>query len=256
MKKNLNISPIGLKGREINERIKQLMGMSPINENVSSIVVELTKLGPDGKAYAIVRENHEHYIKISENKKNLMAEDFKYIGGLQNKKSEAYPSYANAIKHLNMKFKSLAEAHNFEGEINVFQNDNLIKEYGMVGFSEMEGNGFSEMDTYEDEPMMENSPVADEETLRTFYRMRFEMDPSSDPEYYDTWVRRFNGGEIERYMDSKSREIWDSLVNTPEASIDEVDMDYGLSEEEQAIDDMLYREDSPLYENKTVKKKV
>jgi len=60
-----------------------------------------------------------------------------------NKKSEAYPSYAKAIKHLNLKFKSLAEAHNFEGEINVFENDNLLSESGMAGFSSEGGSGFS-----------------------------------------------------------------------------------------------------------------
>jgi hypothetical protein len=123
MKKNILINPIGLKGHEINERMKQLMGIKPINENKSNIVVELTKVGPDGNAYAIVRENHEWYIKKSDKIKNLVAEDFKYIGGLQNKKQEAYPSYAKAIKHLNLKFRSLAEAYNYDGEINVFLND-------------------------------------------------------------------------------------------------------------------------------------
>lgn len=143
MKKKINISPVGLKGNQINERMKQLMGIGSINENKSNIVVELTKVGPDGKAYAIVRENHEWYIKTTDKKKGLVAEDFKYIGGLMNKKSEAYPSYAKAIKHLNLKFKSLAEAHNFEGEINVFENDNLLSESGMAGFSSEGGSGFS-----------------------------------------------------------------------------------------------------------------
>lgn len=143
MKKKINISPIGLKGNQINERMKQLMGIGSINENKSNIVVELTKVGPDGKAYAIVRENHEWYIKTTDKNKGLVAEDFKYIGGLMNKKSEVYPSYAKAIKHLNLKFKSLAEAHNFEGEINVFENDNLLSESGMAGFSSEGGSGFS-----------------------------------------------------------------------------------------------------------------
>ena len=97
MKKNINISPVGLKGNEINERMKQLMGIQPINESKSNIVVELTKMGPDGNAYAIIRENHEWYIKKADKTSNLIAEDFKYIGGLQNKKAEAYPSYAKAI---------------------------------------------------------------------------------------------------------------------------------------------------------------
>ena len=63
---------------------------------------------------------------------------------LQNKKQEAYPSYAKAIKHLNLKFRSLAEAYNYDGEINLFVNDNLLSEMAMAaGFSEMKGNGFT-----------------------------------------------------------------------------------------------------------------
>jgi hypothetical protein len=129
MKKNINISPVGLKGDAINERMKQLMGIkSLIKENTSNIVVELTKMGPDGKAYAIIRENHEWYIKVTTKTSSILAEDFQYIGGLMNKKSEAYPSYAKAIKHLNLKFKSLAEAYNVSSDINLFENDNLISE--------------------------------------------------------------------------------------------------------------------------------
>ena len=140
MKKDNRISPVGLKGNEINERMIQLMGIKPINENRSTSVVELTKFGPDGNAYAIVRENHEYYIKLTKKTKNIVAEDFKYIGGLMNKKSEAYPSYAKAIKQLNLKFKSLAEAYGRGGDINVFENDNIITESGN-GF----GGGFADM---------------------------------------------------------------------------------------------------------------
>jgi Zn-dependent membrane protease YugP len=83
------INPIGLKGNEINERMKTLMGISTLNENKSNIVVELTKLGPDNKVYAIIRENHEYYIKSTDKVSNI-SEDFKYIGGLQNKKQEVH----------------------------------------------------------------------------------------------------------------------------------------------------------------------
>ena len=141
--KKKTILPVGLKGNQINERMKELMGISSINENSSKVVVELTKTGPDGKSYAIIRENHEWYIKKTDKISNILAEDFKYIGGLKNKKDEAYPSYAKAIKHLNLKFKSLAEAYGFEGEINVFENDNLISESGLAGFSSEGGSGFS-----------------------------------------------------------------------------------------------------------------
>lgn len=129
MKKGNIIRPTGLKGNEKLNRMRELMGKAPINEGVKRSVVELTKEGPDGKIYAIVRENHEYFIKVSENKSNLMTEDFQYIGGLQNKKDKAYPSYAKAIKQLNLKFMSLNEAIGKKGQINVFEDDNLINEH-------------------------------------------------------------------------------------------------------------------------------
>jgi hypothetical protein len=132
------IYPVGLKGNQITERMKELMGIQPINENRTTSVVELTKMGPDGKIYAIVRENHEYYIKIADKKSNLTVEDFKYIGGLQNKKQEAYPSYARATKHLNLKFNSLNEALGKSGNINVLQNDHLVEDW--AGFSSLGGD--------------------------------------------------------------------------------------------------------------------
>jgi hypothetical protein len=141
MKKDFKINPVGLKGNEINERMKQLMGITPINESVSRSVIELTKMGPDGKAYAIVRENHEYYIKVSDKTSNLVTEDFKYIGGLQNKKKEAYPSYAKATKHLNLSFKSLAEAYGTDSNINVFEDDDLLNEENFATKHVVDKNG-------------------------------------------------------------------------------------------------------------------
>jgi len=158
MKNENRIIPIGLKGKEINERMVQLMGIKPINENNATSVVELTKIGPDGNAYAIVRENHEYYIKITPKTSGLVTEDFAYIGGLQNKKSEAYPSYAKAIKHLNLKFNSLAESFNKSHNINVFENDNLLNESGVAGFSNYGGSGFSNEGNLEG-----NTPLFEEE---------------------------------------------------------------------------------------------
>lgn len=140
--KNNRILPMGLKGNQINERMMQLMGVTQINENKSNIAVELTKMGPDGKAYAIIRENHEYYIKSTNKTSDLIAEDFNYIGGLQNKKQEAYTSYAKAIKHLNLKFNSIQEALDTRIDINVFEDDNLLKE-DVAGFSNAYGGGFS-----------------------------------------------------------------------------------------------------------------
>ena len=129
MKKGNNIRPVGLKGNDKLNRMKELMGSTSINEDVKRSVVELTKEGPDGNIYAIVRENQEYYIKISENKSNLVTEDFNYIGGLQNKKDKSFSSYSKAIKQLNLKFMSLNEAIGKSGQINVFEDDNLITEH-------------------------------------------------------------------------------------------------------------------------------
>lgn len=127
--KNNNIRPNGLKGNESISRMKALMGIQPMNENtINRAVVELTKVGPDGKIYGIVRENHDYYIKTTEKTTNLVAEDFQYIGGLVNKKDKVYPTYAKALKQLNLSFISIAEAAGSTNHVNAFLNDRLIKE--------------------------------------------------------------------------------------------------------------------------------
>jgi hypothetical protein len=217
MKNKQNINPIGLKGREIHERQLALMGMSPINENENkkNSAVELTKIGPDGNAYAIVRENHEYFIKRTYKSTGLVLEDFKYIGGLQNKKDEAYPSYAKAIKQLNLKFKSLAEAFNRGGDINVFEDDNLLSENARAGgFSQMEGNGFTNENNFE-----ENEEIIN----------KFEKQYGDDGEsaYYATANKQGRNPET---FEKNEGMMGD-------------DAEEGLNEFEQAIDDMMSRYD-------------
>jgi len=128
MKNNNNIRPTGLKGNDQLNRMKSLMGVAPITENTKTSVVELTKKGPDGMVYGIVRENHKYFIKITNKKQNLIAEDFRYMGGLQNKSEKSYDSYSQATKQLNLKFLSLNEALDKTEQINVLKNDNLLAE--------------------------------------------------------------------------------------------------------------------------------
>jgi hypothetical protein len=210
MKNKQIISPVGLKGNQILERQLSLMGIKPINENENKTnsAVELTKIGPDGNAYAIVRENHEYYIKRTNKKTGLVMEDFKYIGGLQNKKEESYPTYARAIKQLNFKFKSLAEAFNQGGDINVFEDDNLLSENARAGgFSQMEGNGFSG----------ENNFGENEEIIKNFEKEYGEDGKSA---YYATANKQ---------------------GRNPETFEKEEDVE--LNEYEQAIEDMMARND-------------
>lgn len=227
MNKNNRISPVGLKGNQINERMKELMGISSINENKSNVVVELTKMGPDGQAYAIIRENHEWYIKKADKTTGLIAEDFKYIGGLQNKKAEAYPSYAKAIKHLNFKFKSLAEAYNFDGEINVFENDNLLNESGVAGFSEMKGMGFS-----------------GEGNLEGNKAMYEEKDAENNPWAICTAsVGRENKEKYEACVMDVKKQKGIKEEMTEEGWAEECWMNENMSEEERAIDEMMAKEE-------------
>lgn len=129
MRKPFIVRPTGLKGTEKLDRMRELMGSTQLNEDIKNSVVELTKLGPDGKVYGIVREGHNYFIKVTDKQSNIVTEDFKYIGGLMNKTSEAYPTYAKAIKQLNLKFMSLNEAYGKVGNFNVFEDDNLLTEH-------------------------------------------------------------------------------------------------------------------------------
>ena len=220
MKNKQIISPVGLKGKEILERQLSLMGIKPINENENKTnsAVELTKIGPDGNAYAIVRENHEYYIKRTNKKTGLVMEDFKYIGGLQNKKEESYPTYARAIKQLNFKFKSLAEAFNQGGDINVFEDDNLLSENARVGgFSQMEGNGFSGDNNFgENEGMVDEF---DEPAMQNF---------------------------IDQYGEERGKQIYYATANKQDRNPEtfEKDEEVELNEFEQAIEDMMARDDN------------
>lgn len=125
----MKIKPTGLKGGDKIQRIQSLMSkLSPLNESTTNSSLEHVKYGPDGIAYAIVRENHTYFIKTSDKiGGNLISEDFEYIGGLQNKMSESHRSYEDALRHLNMKFKDLNESYNIRENIDLFRSDLLVE---------------------------------------------------------------------------------------------------------------------------------
>jgi hypothetical protein len=133
MRKNVN--PKSLKGREQIDRVRELMGkMQPLNESTSLSELELVKKGPNNVVYGIVRENHKYFIKTTtKTSGNIVAEDFDYIGGLQNKFSEAYNSYAAATKQLNLKFDMLNESLGIKTHNNILESDGIAAAgYGFV----------------------------------------------------------------------------------------------------------------------------
>jgi hypothetical protein len=98
-----------LKGREALDRIKNLMGESINKTETITSNLEYTKKAPNGKVYGIVKENSKYFIKVAEkitNKENLV-ENFQYIDGLRYKMNHAFPSYIEALKHINSMFSNM-----------------------------------------------------------------------------------------------------------------------------------------------------
>jgi hypothetical protein len=108
--------------------------MQPLNESTSFSELELIKKGPNNVIYGIVRENHKYFIKTTNKTSGtLVAEDFDYIGGLQNKFSEAYNSYAAVTKQLNLKFDMLNESLGIKTHNNILESDGIAAAgYGFV----------------------------------------------------------------------------------------------------------------------------
>lgn len=85
-----------------------------VNENTDNgkSIVEYHAEGADGKTYGIIRECNKFYIKVAPKKDTaLLAEDYDYIGGFNNRKSNEYSSYNVASKQFELKMKSLNEAY-------------------------------------------------------------------------------------------------------------------------------------------------
>lgn len=97
------------------ELMKHLInfGGSGTNSTVNNKpVLEYHKKGADGKTYGIVRECNKFYIKVAPDKDTeVLAEDYNYIGGINNRKEYEYPTYTIASKHFDLKMRSLNEAY-------------------------------------------------------------------------------------------------------------------------------------------------
>lgn len=94
-------------------RVKALMnyGLHTESKNTPYASIEFQKVGADGKVYGIIREGSKYYIKSAPKKKNLVREDFEYIGGFRNRKDNEYSSFANAEKQFDLKMMSLKESY-------------------------------------------------------------------------------------------------------------------------------------------------
>ena len=162
MKKFTN--PKTLKGQDKINRITDLMGrMTTLNESTSLSEIDFIKKGPNGIVYGIIRENHNYFIKTTEKTSGtLVSEDFEYVGGVKNKYDERYHSYAEALKHLNMKFDMLNESYGIETGTNLFESDGVeVKEANASGLVKIKETEDTEMDPAE----MEVEEKGNEELL-------------------------------------------------------------------------------------------
>lgn len=98
------------------DRMKSLINYGKVEENTQSgaIIprVEYSQKAADGKTYGIIRECNKFYIKVAPKKDTeVLAEDFDYIGGINNRRENEYATYAKASKQFDLKMMSINEAH-------------------------------------------------------------------------------------------------------------------------------------------------
>lgn len=112
-------------------RMKVLMTYGNVNEDtkhISSYNIEYKAQAADGKYYGIIRENSKYFVKVATPGKEMIAEEYQYIGGINNKSNYEYTSYANALKHFELKLGSINEAYDENRKVNVEALDPFKKE--------------------------------------------------------------------------------------------------------------------------------
>ena len=82
------------------ERMLKLMKLDETtNKQNTNSSLEYVTEGADGKMYGVVREGTKYFIKNSDIKgKNLVSEDFNYVGGFMEKNRCKFNSYTDAVK--------------------------------------------------------------------------------------------------------------------------------------------------------------
>lgn len=93
-------------------RMQSLMdfGLNESTKKGSQPILEFHKKAANGKTYGIMRECNKYYLmEAPEKHTDVLAEDFNYIGGFNNRKEHEYSSYAKASNALDLKLMSINE---------------------------------------------------------------------------------------------------------------------------------------------------
>ena len=239
------VNPKKIKGQDKLDRIKDLMGkMSTLNESTSTSEVDNVKKGANGVIYGIVRENHSYFIKTTEKTSgNILAEDFNYIGGLQNKNIERYGSYAEALKQLNLKFDMLNESFGVKSNTNLFESDAVeVKEANASGVVikkeqkeviedqksviKVDAPSSAPVEDEvadEEEISMEEDPFGDEEGGEEEVSMDIDVEEEGDDGDGDTKkIQKLTGkiGQLLRDKDEPDAELDKYVINSIISAID------------------------------------
>ena len=101
--------------------MQRLINFGSVNENHSNAskpVVEFKRKAANGKTYGIIRESTKYYIMEAPQKDTeVLAEDFDYIGGYNNRKENEYTSYSKASNALDLKLMAINETVNKKDKI-------------------------------------------------------------------------------------------------------------------------------------------
>lgn len=193
MERKIN-KPGQMSRSEVTNKMKALMGLNEVANTNSTHGFELVKKGSDGNAYAIVRENHEYFLKKALIKENLSYNDFNYIGGLQNKRRLVFESFSKATQNLNLRLIDLKENFGMgfaEEESNLFHSDVNVTDESMFGMGDdiemmpTEDNFFGEELTAEEKAIDQminqsfDEPAQEEEAQQFEFhtKMGFESNP-------------------------------------------------------------------------------
>jgi hypothetical protein len=140
-----------LSGQLLEQRWKELAGGQPVTErkDTLSTIVDIREAN-NGQVFGILKENSKYFIKLKTTVGNIArAEDFDYIGGLQNKMMESFNSINDATRRLNAKIYSINESTDIIPEET---EEELLQQ-----LDDKSGDGAEEpaMDTPAEEPAMD-----------------------------------------------------------------------------------------------------
>ena len=97
-------------------------GKNENTEKESTPIVEFKRKAANGKTYGIVRDASKFYIMEAPQKDTeILAEDFQYIGGFNNRKENEYSSYAKASNALDLKIMAINETVNKKDRVIIEQ---------------------------------------------------------------------------------------------------------------------------------------